>query len=97
MFDDFFSATIGLMFYSKEKGEEFITYLVDKGEMQQDEARKVVNRMIEKGKEESKRYREQFQGKMDSTVSEKIITKEDFLRLEGKVDELLTLLKEKMS
>lgn len=97
MLDDLLSATVGLLYYSKEKAEEFIDYLVDKGEMQHEEARKLVNRLMEKGKEETHRYREQIHEKIDITVKDKIITKEDFRRLEGKVDELLALLKEKQS
>lgn len=97
MLDDIFSATVGFMYLSKEKAEELIDYLVDKGEMQREDARKVVDRLVEKGKEETNKYREQVKEKYDQAVKEKFITKEDFLRLEGKVDELLALLKENRS
>jgi len=95
MFEDLFSATVGLLSYSKEKAEEFIEMLVDKGEMQRDEAKKLVNRLIEKGRAETDRYREQFRDKYSNLVDEKMITKEDFRRLESKIDQLLALLQEK--
>lgn len=93
--EDFFSASLGLLFYSKEKAEEFIDFLVEKGEMQRDDASKMVNRMVEKGKAEKERYQEQIHQKIDTTIKEKLITKEDFRRLEGKLDELIALVKEK--
>ena len=34
--EDFLSATIGLLIFGKEKAEEFIDMLVEKGEMQRD-------------------------------------------------------------
>lgn len=95
MFEYLFSATVGLLSYSKEKAEEFIEMLVDKGEMQRDEAKKLVNRLIEKGRAEADRYREQFRDKYSNLVDEKMITKEDFRRLESKIDQLLALLQEK--
>jgi polyhydroxyalkanoate synthesis regulator phasin len=95
MLEDLFSATVGLLIYSKEKAEELIEILVDKGEMQRDEAKKLVNRLVEKGKTEADRYREQFRNKYNDTVKEKIITKEDFRRLENKIDQLIALLQEK--
>lgn len=95
MLDELFSASIGLLVYSKEKAEEFIEILVDKGEMHRDEAQKLVNRLVEKGKAETERCREQFQGKIHETIKEKVITKEDFKRLENKLDQLLTLLTDK--
>lgn len=95
MLNDFVSFALGLLVVSKEKAEELIEYLVDKGEMQRDEARKLVNRLVEKGTQEKDRYWSQVKERVDSTVRDKMITREDFTRLEGKVDELLALLKEK--
>ena len=82
-FEDLFSATVGLLSYSKEKAEEFIEMLVDKGEMQRDEAKKLVNRLIEKGRAEADRCREQVREKYSNLVNEKMVTKEDFRRLES--------------
>lgn len=94
MFDDFFSAGVGLLVYSKEKAEEFIELLVEKGEMRQDEARKLVNNLIEKGREEKERYREELREKYDAAIKNKLVTRDDILRLEGKLDELIALVKE---
>ncbi len=89
--EDLLSASLGLLLYSKEKAEELIDILVDKGEMQRDEARKLVNRMMEKGKAE----KEQIRQKVDAAFKDRFITKEDFRRLENKLDELIALVKEK--
>ena len=91
IFEDLLSASLGLILYSKEKAEELIDILVDKGEMQRDEARKLVNRMMEKGKAE----KEQIRQKIDSAFKERFISKEDFRRLENKLDEIIALVKEK--
>lgn len=94
LLDDILSASLGLLFYGKEKAEELVDLLVEKGEMQRDEASKLVNRMVEKGKAEKERYQEQIHEKIVTTIREKLITKEDFRRLESKVDELIALVKE---
>lgn len=95
--DEFFTATLGLLVFGKEKAEEIIDILVDKGEMQRDEARKLVNRLMEKGREEKERYREQLKRKIiDGAMQEKFATMEDLQRLEGKLDELAALVREKL-
>lgn len=91
MLDDLIAFTFGLMAVSKEKGEELITYLVEKGEMKREEARKVVNRLIEKGSAEGERYL----GRARGAIAERIITREDFNRLESKIDRLLAKLEAK--
>jgi len=88
LIDDLVAIAFGLLAVSKEKAEELINYLVDKGEMKRDEARKLVNRLIEKGSMEGERYLNRARG----TISDKIITKEDFVRLESKIDQLLSKL-----
>lgn len=100
MFEDFLSATIGLLIFGKEKAEEFIDMLVEKGEMQRDEARKLVNRLIEKGKDEKDRMKEQLQQlkeKVDSSWKERFVSREDLERVERKVDELIALIKDKLA
>ncbi|HPU00638.1 MAG: hypothetical protein GX890_07940 [Firmicutes bacterium] len=100
MWEDFLSATIGLLVFSKEKAEEFIDMLVEKGEMQRDEAQKLVNRLIEKGKDEKDRLKEQLQQlkeKVDSSWKEKFVSREDLERVERKLDELIALIKDKLT
>lgn len=93
--DDIFSASLGLLYHSKEKAEEFIDFLVEKGEMQRDEAGKLVQRLVEKGKSDKERYQKQIHEKINLTIKEKFITKEDISRLEAKLDALIALVKEK--
>ncbi len=99
MFDDFISATLGLLIFSKEKAEEFIDMLVEKGEMQRDEAQKLVNRMAEKGKDEKDRFKEQFQllkEKLETSWKQKFVSHDELERVERKIDELAALIKEKL-
>ena len=58
MFEDF-SATVGLLSYSKEKAEEFIEILVDKGRCSGTK-QKTGEPPDRKGRAEADRYREQF-------------------------------------
>lgn len=88
MLDDLVALAFGLLAVSREKAEELINYLVDKGEMKRDEARKLVNRLIEKGSVEGERCLSRAKG----AIAEKIITREDFERLESKIDQLLSRL-----
>ncbi len=99
MFDDFISATLGLLIISKEKTDEFIDMLVEKGEMQHDEAQKLVNRLIEKGKDEKDRLTVQLQQlkeKLDTSWKQKFVSHDDLARVERKIDELAALIKEKL-
>ncbi|MBS3943715.1 MAG: hypothetical protein KGZ32_05610 [Dethiobacter sp.] len=90
--DDIFSASLGLLIHSKEKAEQFIDFLVEKGDMQRDEAGKLVSRLMEKGKEEKGRYQDQFHKKFETVIRDNLITKEDFNRLEAKLDNIIALL-----
>ena len=94
MLQDLFLIGLGALAAGKEKAEELVEYLVEKGEMQRDEARKLINLVLEKGAREKEHYWSQVKEKIDSTIKEKVITKEDFLRLEAKVDRLLALSQE---
>lgn len=99
MLEDFVSAMLGLMVLSKEKAEEFIDLLVEKGEMRRDDAQKMVNRMIDKGKTEKERFTEQwqqFRGKLEEAWQQKYVSREELARVEGKIDELAALIKEKL-
>lgn len=90
--DDIFAASFGLFIHSKEKAEQFIDFLVEKGDMQRDEAGKLVSRLMDRGKEEKGRYQEQFHKKIETVIRDNLITKEDFNRLETKLDNILALL-----
>ncbi len=97
--DDFVSALLGLLVLSKEKAEEFIELLVEKGEMRRDDAQKMVNRMIDKGKAEKGRFTEQweqFKEKLEDLVQQKNASREELTRVESKIDELAELIKEKL-
>lgn len=99
MVEDFVSALLGLIVLSKEKAEEFIDLLVEKGEMKRDDAQKMVNRMIDKGKEEKGRFSEQweqFKEKMEDGCQKKYVSREELTRVESKIDELADLIKEKL-
>jgi len=86
--DNFLSMFFGLTALTREKVEELTELLVEKGDMQREEARQVAARIIEKGKEEKDEYLSMMNQKMDN-FKDKLITKEDLQRLESKIDELL--------
>lgn len=99
MFDDFISATLGLLVLSKEKAEEFIDMLVEKGEMQRDEAQRLVNRLVEKGKEEKGHCTDQLQqlkSNLETSWKQRYASRDDLDRVERKIDELAALIKEKL-
>ncbi|NLA11411.1 MAG: hypothetical protein GX883_04740 [Firmicutes bacterium] len=99
MVDDFVSALLGLIVLSKEKAEEFIDLLVEKGEMRRDDAQKMVNRMVDKGKKEKGRFSEQwdqFKEKVEDAWQKKYVSREELTRVENKIDELAELIKEKL-
>lgn len=98
MFDDFISATLGLLILSKEKAEEFFDILVEKGELQRDDAQKLLNRMSEKGKEEKEHFMEhlqQLKEKLEASWKQRFVSRDELERVERKIDELAALIKEK--
>lgn len=98
MFDDFISATLGLLILSKEKAEEFFDILVEKGELQRDDAQKLLNRMSEKGIEEKEHFMEQLQQlkeKLEASWKQRFVSRDELERVERKIDELAALIKEK--
>lgn len=100
MLEDFVTAALGLIVLSKEKAEEFVDLLVEKGEMRREDAQKMVGRMIEKGKEEKTRLEGQWQqlkDKMEDTRQQKYVSREEFVRMEKKIDALAELIKDKLS
>ena len=100
MLEDFVTAVLGLIVLSKEKAEEFVDLLVEKGEMRREDAQKMVGRMIEKGKEEKTRLEGQWQqvkGKLEETRLQKYVSREEFVRMEKKIDALAELIKDKLS
>ena len=86
--DNIFSMFLGLTSLTKEKAEELTDVLVEKGDMQREEARKVASKIIEKGREEREEYVSGLHQRMES-IKDRVITRDDLLRIESKIDELL--------
>ncbi len=86
--DNLLSMFLGVTAVTKEKVEDLTEFLVEKGDMQREEAREVASRILEKGKEEREEYISRLQHKFES-YKERLVTKGDLERLEAKIDELL--------
>ncbi len=96
LLDDFLSLFIGIGAVTKEKVEEVTDLLVNKGNMQREEARRVAANLVQKGREEKDACFNYLQQRMDSW-KDMVVTREDFQRLEAKVDELLLHYKDRNS
>ena len=86
--DNLLSLFLGVTAVTREKVEDLTDFLVEKGDMQREEAREVASRILEKGEEEREEYVSRFQKKFDS-YKERLVTREDLERIEAKIDELL--------
>ncbi len=87
---------LGALTVTREKAEEVVDMWVKKGEVNRDEAQKIVDDFVEKGRQERQVFQETVKKELNKVMSEvKLATKEDVARLEGKIDELKSLLESK--
>lgn len=90
---------LGAVSLTKEKAEELIQELVQKGEVSQSEARELVTRMMERGKDEEIEIRRMFRTELDRFIAEmNVVSRKDYEDLEARLarleEKLATLLPE---
>lgn len=74
--EDTINFGFGLFAYSREKIEEMVEKLVDKGEVARQDARGLAKELTEKGDEQRKELKKMIQGEMRETLKEVGITEQ---------------------
>lgn len=86
---------LGVASATKDKAEQLIQELVQKGEVSQSEAREFVNQMVEKGKEEQEEFRAMFKVEADKWLAEMpVVSRKDYEELLGRLATIEARLRE---
>ena len=90
---DLFKKTVlmglGAMTITKEKAEDLVDELIKKGELAKDKRSKAVQDLLEKAEEQQKAIFDKVNDEVNKSIEKLgIPTKQDFERLEKKIDEL---------
>lgn len=90
---DLFKKTVlmglGAMTITKEKAEDFVDELIKKGELAKDKRSKAVQDLLAKAEEQQKAIFDKLGDEVNKSIEKLgIPTKQDFERLEKKIDEL---------
>jgi polyhydroxyalkanoate synthesis regulator phasin len=81
------SLGLGITAVSREKIQQFVDELVDKGEMAQNESKDVVNRLIARGEEQKNEIKQMVQDQVKKILADlDVATKQDLLNLENKLN-----------
>jgi polyhydroxyalkanoate synthesis regulator phasin len=85
-----FLATVGALSISREKIQEMVDQLVERGELTRDEGKQLVDKLIKRGQEERETMRDLVHQEVQKVVSElDIATRKDLQALNKKLDALL--------
>jgi polyhydroxyalkanoate synthesis regulator phasin len=89
---------LGLAFMTKEKIEELTKELVEKGKLSEKDARELIDELLKK----SKGARKKVEGEIEKVVTDtfkrmNVVTRDDFFRLEKKLEQLTKAVKERES
>jgi polyhydroxyalkanoate synthesis regulator phasin len=93
MFDFFergFLATVGVLSLSREKTQEMVDKMVERGDLNREEGKQLVDRLIRRGQEEQDTLRKLVRQEVETVTQElDIPTKKDIQALNEKLDLLL--------
>ncbi len=89
---------VGLTSLTKEKAEEFIDELIKRGEVESKDKAKAVDNIIQRAKEEEKKFNEKVNQTVQNVINNMgITTKKDIENLESKIKELENIINEKLN
>ena len=85
-----FLATVGVLSISREKIQEMVDQLVERGELTRDEGKQLVDKLIKRGQEERETMGNLVRQEVQKVVGElDIATRKDLQALNKKLDALL--------
>ena len=80
---------LGLITLTKEKTEEFLKELMEKGKMSKDEAQNFLNELIEKGKIHKDGLKAEIKEELQKIIKElNLVTRDELKLLENRLNEL---------
>lgn len=89
-FERGFLATVGMISLSREKTQELVDEMVQRGELNRDEGKQLVDKMVKRGQEEQDRLRNLVRQEVESAMREmNLASRKDIDALNHKLDELV--------
>lgn len=86
---------LGIISLSEEKLRELIREMEEKGEVSKEEGEELFKKILAKAEEERKAFEEKMRGRIKETLEKMdIVTKDEFVKLEKKVNGLDRRIKE---
>ncbi len=85
-----FLATVGVLSVSREKAQEIVDQMVERGELNFDEGKQLVDKMVKRGQEERDTVRRLVHQEVQKAVGElELVSRKDVQVLNDKLDVLL--------
>ncbi len=88
-FERGFLATVGMLSLSREKTQEVVDEMVQRGELNRDEGKQLVDKMVRRGQEEQDRLRNLVRQEVENAMRElNLANRKDIEAINQKLDEL---------
>ena len=82
-------AGIGLLSITREKAETFVNDLVKRGELKTEDAKGIIDQIVERGEEERQGFHQAIREETERVMNElDLVTKKDIKSLNKKIDAL---------
>lgn len=80
---------LGLLMYSREKVEELVEELVDKGEVAKKDARQVAGELVQRGAEQREELKKLIQGEVTKALDHVNVAKKEDLVTKDEIREIV--------
>jgi polyhydroxyalkanoate synthesis regulator phasin len=97
-FERGFLATVGVLSMTREKTQEMVDDLIQRGELNRDEGKQLVERMVRRGQKEQESMRNLVRQEVQRALQElEMVRRQDLEALSAKMDLILQKLDERGS
>lgn len=84
-----FNLGLGLLLYSREKVEEFVEELVNRGDVAKKDARKCTSELVQRGEEEREELKKLIQREVSKVLDQAGVTREENLATKDEIREIV--------
>lgn len=89
LLDESINLGLGLILYSREKVEEMVEELVNKGEIAKKDARQFANGMVKKGEEQREELKKLIRDEISGTLSQMGVAKKQDLVTKDEISQIV--------
>jgi len=84
-----FDLGLGLLMYSRDRVEEFVEELVDRGDVAKKDARKCASELVKRGEEEREELKKLIQGEVSKALEQADVTRKENLATKDEIREIV--------